>query len=140
MWPFEGGDIELEQLGSADSPLAVHCVHHRRRRLRRGDVTRPPARLAGAVPAAAAHFAAGHGVVSVCASLWSGVAEAGCAPSALIEAGQNVRFEKRNQHVACMALRHAGLLPRSQKPRMAKGHAGYLLRAVVITEIRKTDV
>src|SRR5580765_7685820 len=59
---FEGGHIELEQMGSADPPLVVHCFHGDRHRQLRGPGTGGgnASGLGDILAAAAARVAAVH--------------------------------------------------------------------------------
>src|ERR1700676_5544529 len=66
---FRGGPIELEQVGSADPPLAVHCLYGGRHRQHRRGGTEEVYRLGGPLGAAPARLAPVHRSVLVRAAV-----------------------------------------------------------------------
>src|SRR6516162_5653685 len=72
---FRGGPIELEQMGSADPPLAVHCLYGGRDRQHRRRGTEEVYRLGGPLGAAPARLAAAHRLVLVRAAVCHQVAQ-----------------------------------------------------------------
>jgi hypothetical protein len=81
LWPirfglvFRGGPLELEQMVSADPPLAVHCLYGGRHRQHRGRGYRQVCRLGGLLGAAPARLAPVHRSVLVRAAVCHQVAQ-----------------------------------------------------------------
>src|SRR5262245_40276405 len=72
---FRGGPIELERMGSADPPLAVHCLYaDRHRQLRCDDAGTAPG-LAALLAAVAARLSSVHGSVPFRAAVCHQVAQ-----------------------------------------------------------------